>query len=83
MEGFEDPLKLAMLAITGDRLDRAIEYADGVLEHEENKHTPVSPVGILRSYGLLVVGVKKLEKHCKVTEVPEELRGKVEGALRQ
>lgn len=48
-----------------------------------NKRRPGSPVGILRSYGLLVVGVKKLDKHCKVAEVPEELRDKVERALQQ
>lgn len=48
-----------------------------------NKHRPGSPVGMLRSHGLLVVGVKKLEKHCKVAEVPGELRDKVERALQQ
>lgn len=46
-----------------------------------DKRRPGSPVGILRRYGLLVVGVKKLEKHCKVAEVPEELRDKVERTL--
>ena len=43
---------------------------------------PYSPVGLLRSHGLLMVGVMKIDgKYCKVAYVPEELRGKIKKAL--
>ena len=38
-----------------------------------------SAVGMLRSHGLLFVGVMKLDRYCKVAYVPVELRERLEG----
>jgi len=38
-----------------------------------------SAVGMLRSHGLLFVGVMRLDRYCKVAYVPVELRERLEG----
>jgi len=44
-----------------------------------SKKKQMSAAGILRSNGLLFVGVMKLDKYCKVAYVPAGLREKLEG----
>ena len=44
-----------------------------------SKKKQKSAVGMLRSYGLLFIGVMKLDRYCKVAYVPAELRERLKG----